>query len=108
MTGCVAMVQTGHSSENITPERDSRSRQITAYALWLFLGVFGAHRFYLGKRNSGLLMALISPLIISFGLFFHWLPGLGVSPLLVISPFLLWWGLDSLLIQRWLAEHKQT
>ena len=75
--------------------------------MWLFLGTFGAHRFYLGKRHSALLMAIVVPLILSFGLFFYLLPGLGVSPLLVISPFLIWWGVDALLIPRWLTQVKE-
>ena len=31
------------------------SRLIIAYLLWFFLGVFGAHRFYLGRFWTGLL-----------------------------------------------------
>lgn len=30
----------------------------TAYLLWFFLGVFSAHRFYLGKTGSGILYLL--------------------------------------------------
>lgn len=37
-----------------------------AYLLCLFLGVFGAHRFYLGKKGSGVAMLLCS--ITLFGL----------------------------------------
>ncbi|MFC4077617.1 TM2 domain-containing protein [Salinithrix halophila] len=81
-----------------TPELNVRDRMITAYILWLFLGVFGAHRFYLGQARSGLTMGFIGPLFLSFGLVFYFLKGLGVSPLLVMSPFILWWLIDACLI----------
>lgn len=35
----------------------------TAYLLWFFLGVFGAHRFYLGHIGMGILF------LFTFGLF---------------------------------------
>ncbi|SMO77605.1 TM2 domain-containing protein [Melghirimyces algeriensis] len=89
-----------------TPERNHRERLITAYGLWLFLGVFGAHRFYLGRIQTGLLMALVGPFFLAFGLFFYLLPGLNISPLLVISPFLLWLISDAIRLPKWLAEQK--
>lgn len=36
----------------------------TAYILWLFLGLFGGHQFYLGKIGKGVLY------FFTFGLFF--------------------------------------
>lgn len=38
-----------------------------AYLLCIFLGVFGVHRFYLGRTGSGLAMLLITLLTIGFG-----------------------------------------
>lgn len=65
---------------------------LVAYLLWFFLGYVGAHRFYLGKLISGLVMLVLSAVvlaltIVSFGLFgFLWfLMGL-------------WWLIDALLI----------
>ena len=37
------------------PVRDAERKSMgTAYLLWLFLGFFGAHRFYTGRRESGI------------------------------------------------------
>lgn len=44
--------------------RRPRKSLLIAYLLWLTLGVFGAHRFYLGKWFTGLIYA------ISFGFYF--------------------------------------
>jgi TM2 domain-containing membrane protein YozV len=60
-----------------------RSRQpppkslLIAYVLWLFLGIFGGHRFYLRKSFTGFLYA------ISFGLYFV---GWGID--LLLLPFM--------------------
>ncbi len=40
-------------------EVDSRKKSVAAtWLLWLFLGEFGAHRFYLGRVGSGVAMLL--------------------------------------------------
>lgn len=49
-----------------------------AYALWLFLGLFGAHRFYLGLWFSGFLQ-----FITLGGLFVWWAIDLVQMPFLV-------------------------
>lgn len=61
------------------PSRAGRKSLALAYFLWLFLGLFGAHRFYLGRWFTGLLF------LISFGFY-----GLG-------------WLLDGLLMP-WLVS----
>lgn len=39
----------------------NQSRNILlAYVLWFFLGVFGAHRFYLGKMGTAILQLLFT------------------------------------------------
>ncbi|MGF1461660.1 MAG: TM2 domain-containing protein [Maricaulaceae bacterium] len=37
-----------------------RKEVAAAYTLWLPLGLLGAHRFYLGHKQSGLIMALLT------------------------------------------------
>jgi TM2 domain-containing membrane protein YozV len=39
---------------------------VVAYLLWLFLGVFAAHRFYLGKPLSAILQILSYFILIGF------------------------------------------
>lgn len=65
---------------------------IVAYVLWFFLGYVGAHRFYLGKPISALVLLTLSASIllltfVSFGfLSFLWF---------IVG---LWWLIDALLI----------
>ena len=60
---------------------------IVAYVLWFFLGIFGVHRFYLGRVKSGLWMLgltavgyLLTILII------------GILPLIAVG---FWWCIDA-------------
>lgn len=39
---------------------------VVAYLLWLFLGVFSAHRFYLGKPGTAILQMLTYFILIGF------------------------------------------
>ena len=49
-----------------------------AYVLWLVAGIFGAHRFYLGKTGSGLAF------VFTFGFFgIGWLVDAGLIPNMV-------------------------
>lgn len=65
---------------------------VVAYVLWIFLGYVGAHRFYLGRPISGILMLALSGVVftlslVSFGLLgFLWV---------IVG---LWWLIDALLI----------
>jgi protein-S-isoprenylcysteine O-methyltransferase Ste14 len=37
----------------------SEKSKLTAYLLWLAIGAFGAHRFYLGRVKSGIALAVL-------------------------------------------------
>lgn len=40
---------------------EARKKSVAgAYVLWLFLGLLGAHRFYLGRTGSAVIMLLLS------------------------------------------------
>jgi TM2 domain-containing membrane protein YozV len=63
---------------------------IVAYLLWFFLGMFGVHRFYLGRWISGLILLLFTLVagalyVILVGMVLMAIPGL-------------WWLIDALLI----------
>ncbi|MDB5615558.1 MAG: hypothetical protein JWQ22_3211 [Devosia sp.] len=70
---------------------------IVAYVLWFFLGYVGAHRFYLGRPLSGLIMLALSTAtllltLVSFGVLgFLWA---------IVG---LWWLVDALLIPGMLS-----
>lgn len=69
---------------------------LVAYLLLIFLGVFGAHRFYLGKTGSGILMLVM------------WLLGwatvvifIGLIPLVIVG---IWVLVDVFLIPGMITE----
>lgn len=65
------------------------------YALWFFLGMLGAHRFYVGKVGSGVLI-----LLLTIG---AWVLTAGIG--LVIPG--LWVFIDLFLIGGWVKEHNE-
>ncbi len=69
---------------------DSEAKKpFPAYALWLFLGWFGAHRFYAGRPKSGFGMAALSLSVIGF-------------PIAVC-----WWLADTVLLGNILEEERE-
>ena len=73
---------------------------VIAYLLWFFLGVFGAHRFYLGRVGSGIGMLVL-----------FWL-GAFTMILLVGWIFLLayglWWLVDAFMIPKMIDSDRST
>ena len=64
-------------------------KPFTAYALWLFLGWFGAHRFYAGRPKSALGMAALTLSIV----------GLPIS--------IFWWMADAIVLGSILSEERE-
>ena len=72
---------------------DAQKKSVAAaYILWLFLGTFGAHRFYLGRVTSGAIQLAL--------LMLGWIP-------FFLGWFVLgvWWLVDAFLIPG-LAERR--
>lgn len=69
-----------------------------AYLLWLFLGVFGAHRFYLGRTISGAIQLVLWVL----GWLTWWII-IGFVPITVV---LVWWLIDAFLIPSIARDHN--
>lgn len=63
---------------------------LVAYILWWFLGLFGGHRFYLGRTGSAVAMLILS--IVSIMLM------LVLIGYLTIWVTVVWWLIDALLI----------
>jgi TM2 domain-containing membrane protein YozV len=87
------------SDANVLMQYDAYKKStLLTYLLWWFLGSFGAHRFYLGKTGSAILMlalfwgsALLMLVVIGFLTF--WIP-------------FLWWCVDAFLIPGYVREHN--
>jgi hypothetical protein len=64
-------------------------KPFAAYALWFFLGWFGAHRFYAGRTKSALGMVALSLSVV----------GLPIS--------ILWWMADAVVLGSILQEERE-
>lgn len=61
-----------------------------SYLLWFFLGSFGAHRFYLGRVPSAIVMLLLSIV--------GWATAIFIVGYLFLAIVGLWWIIDAFLI----------
>jgi len=62
---------------------------VVGYLLWWFLGLFGAHRFYMGRTGSAIAMLVLSITLI--GMIATWV----------------WMIVDAFLLHTWIKEHNQ-
>jgi Predicted membrane protein len=70
--------------------KDRGKNMIIAYVLWYFLGVFGAHRFYLGRTGSAVAQLILT--------------------LTVVGAFVtfVWWIVDAFLLHQWVRERNRS
>ncbi|SFD59335.1 TM2 domain-containing membrane protein YozV [Actinopolyspora alba] len=62
---------------------------VVSYVLWLFLGLFGAHRFYAGNRVGTAVAQLVCTVLV------------------ITSPISAVWALvDAFLIPGWIKQHN--
>lgn len=66
---------------------------VLAYALWFFFGMFGAHRFYLGKIKTGLVYLIV--MLLGWAL-------LGI-PYIILG---IWWIIDIYYTNKYVVEHN--
>lgn len=84
-----------NSDPSVAKSWDGKRTVLTAYALWLFLGWAGAHRFYVGRWRSALGMAAAGLVT--------WIMTTMLGPWLGI-PMTIWWIVDALLVPGWIKQ----
>jgi TM2 domain-containing membrane protein YozV len=76
----------------------TKKSMLVSYVLWWFLGVFGAHRFYLGRTGTAVAMLAITLLSIPLTLIF-----IGFLGFAVIG---VWWIIDAFMIPAIVREQN--
>ncbi|WP_336789514.1 TM2 domain-containing protein [Paenibacillus sp. MMO-177] len=70
--------------------KDRGKNMIIAYVLWYFLGVFGGHRFYLGRTGSAIAQLILT---------------ISVIGVIVTS---IWWIVDAFLLHQWVRDRNRA
>lgn len=90
---------TGLSDATKLMQYDANKKRIgVAYLLWFFLGMFGAHRFYLGQTGSGvaILILTVVSILLSFVM---------IGFVLLLVPWI-WVIVDAFLIPGMARDHN--
>lgn len=73
---------------------------LVAYALWFFLGGFGAHRFYLGRTGGAVGMLLLFWVgVFTTVIFIGWI---------LLLAYGIWWLIDAFLIPGMVESDRQA
>ena len=67
-----------------------------AYILWAFVGGFGAHRFYTGRKGSAVAQMTLNLI--------GWAALIDGRGFYVLLAFAIWWATDALMIPGWVRE----
>ena len=87
------------SDANLMMQYDANKKSAgIAYILWLFMGLLGAHRFYLGEKGTGIFMLAIT--LTSFVLMFV---SIGFSTIFIT---IIWAFVDLFLIPRMTRKYN--
>ena len=70
--------------------KNQGKNMVVAYILWYFLGLFGAHRFYIKKTGSAVTQLILSITIVG---------------LIATS---IWWIVDAFLVHTWVKDHNRV
>jgi TM2 domain-containing membrane protein YozV len=96
---------TPEEQEYVETELVKRSKStLVAYLLLIFFGFFGAHRFYLGKKNTAIIQ-LILGIVYWVGDFFY-ITGNMIGGILMF-PYAIWALVDLFLTYRMVKQNKQ-
>lgn len=63
---------------------------LVGYILWYFLGLFGGHRFYMGRTGTAITQLILSITVVG-----------------MIATFI-WWVIDAFNLHTWIREHNMT
>jgi TM2 domain-containing membrane protein YozV len=69
--------------------KNQGKNMVVAYLLWYFLGIFGAHRFYMKKKGSAVTQLILSLTLVG-------MIATGI-----------WWLIDAFLLHTWVKEHNR-
>jgi len=70
---------------------------VAAYLIWFFVGGFGGHRFYCGRKHAlTMLIGMIASILLA-----SW--GIGV---IGVIAFCIWAFIDVFSIHKWIAEYN--
>jgi TM2 domain-containing membrane protein YozV len=69
--------------------KNQGKNMVVAYILWYFLGIFGAHRFYMKKTGTAVTQLILSITVVG---------------LIATS---IWWVVDAFLLHTWVKDHNR-
>ena len=81
--------------------KQGQKSTLIAYLLWLFLGFFGAHRFYLKNKNAYIMLTITTLSMIA--LFFTPIRNIGSFGLTIIQ---FWWIFDAIFLHKWVNNYN--